>query len=180
MTERPSTVFLDIETQRLADEVGGWSNVSKLGVAVAVTYSTADSAFHHFAEGQVPDLIDQLETADLIVGFNLLCFDYEVLRPHTDVDLRQLPTVDMLQDIYRQLGFRVGLGALASATLGSSKLADGIQAVKWYREGRIDDVLRHCQRDVVVTRDLYAFGRDKKYVQFRDKRRRLRKVSVNW
>jgi len=39
----------------------------------------------------------------------------------------------------------------------------------------------YCKQDVKVTKELYEFGREKGYVQFRDKRsHRLRKVSVRW
>jgi DEAD/DEAH box helicase domain-containing protein len=180
LSQESNTVFLDIETQRLAHDVGGWRNVSLLGMAAAVTYSSREAIFRHYTERQSNDLVRELQSADLIVGFNVLRFDYAVLRPYTNVDLQRLPTVDMLQDIYHKLGFRVSLDSLASATLGTSKSANGIQAVRWYREGRIQDVLAYCEKDVEVTRDLYEFGRMHRYLQFRDKRWRLRKVAVNW
>ena len=109
-------VFFDLETKKLADEVGGWSNVSQMGLAVAVIYSTADAAYHHFTEERVPELVATLQQADRVVGFNLLRFDYGVLQPYTEVPLHELPTVDMLQHIYRTLGFRLSLDAVATAT----------------------------------------------------------------
>ena len=175
-----NTVFFDVETQRLIDEVGGWHHISRLGLAAAVTYSTADGLFRHYTEESVADLIAELQAADLVVGFNVFRFDYEVLRPYTDVDLQRLPTVDMLAHIYQRLGFRISLDALAAATLGTSKSADGIQAVRWYRQGQIDKVLAYCQQDVAITRDLYEFGRTHRYVQYHDKYWRLRRVAVNW
>ena len=33
-------VYFDLETQKSADEVGGWGNISKMGMSVGVTYST--------------------------------------------------------------------------------------------------------------------------------------------
>ena len=179
-SQQISTVFFDVETQRLADEVGGWHNVSKMGLAAAVTYSTESGTFRHFTEEKVTELVAELQSAGLVVGFNVLRFDYSVLQPYTGVDLQRLPTVDMLQDIYQQLGFRVALNSLAAATLGASKLADGIQAVRWYKQGRLGDLLAYCEEDVKITRDLYEFGRTHKYLQFRDKSRRLRKVAVSW
>ena len=61
----------------------------------------------------------------------------------------------MLDHIYRRLGYRVSLDNLATTTLGVSKSADGLQAVRWFREGRIQEVLEYCQQDVEVTRRLY-------------------------
>jgi DEAD/DEAH box helicase domain-containing protein len=173
-------VFFDVETQRTFDEVGGRHNIRKLGLSVAVTYSTADGAFHHYTEETVDDLIAELKAADRVVGFNVLGFDYEVLRAYTDDPLDDIPTVDMLDHIYKRLGFRVSLDNLAGTTLGTAKSADGLQAVRWYREGRIQEILEYCQQDVEVTRQLYNYGRKNKHVRFRDRSHRSQMVSVNW
>lgn len=175
-----NTVYFDLETKYLANEVGGWHNIHKMELAVAVTYSTADGAFHHFTEAQADELVAQLLQADLVVGFNVLRFDYTVLQPYTEVALKKLPTVDMLQDLYRQLGFRVSLDAVASATLGTGKSADGVQAVQWFREGKIEQVLAYCERDVQVTRDVYEFGKQNGFVRFHDRRYHVRQVPVRW
>ena len=173
-------VFFDLETRRSFQEVGGRHNIRKLSLSVAVTYSTADGGYHHYTEETVDELIEELKAADLVVGFNLLSFDYVVLTAYTNHPLRQLPTVDMLDDIYRTLGFRLSLDALASATLGVGKSADGLQAIRWWRQGKMQELFEYCQQDVEVTRQLYEFGRQNKYVQFRDRRGRMRRVAVNW
>jgi DEAD/DEAH box helicase domain-containing protein len=174
-----NTVFFDLETQRIFDEVGGRHNVRMLGLAVAVTYSTADEAFHHYLEADAARLIADLEAADRVVGFNLLTFDYEVLRAY-QAGFAPPDTVDMLDHIYRRLGFRVSLDNLASTTLGVGKSADGLQAVRWFREGRIQQVLDYCQQDVEVTRRLYEHGHHHKHLRFRDSRYREQKVPVSW
>lgn len=173
-------VFFDLETQRSFQEVGGRHNIRKLGLSVAVTYSTADGEYHHYTEDNVADLIEELKAADLVVGFNVIRFDYEVLRAYTDDPLRKLPTVDMLDDIYRTLGFRLSLDALASATLGTTKSADGLQAIRWWRQGKLQELFDYCQQDVEVTRQLYEFGKQNKYVQYRDRQWRMRRVPVKW
>ena len=173
-------VVFDLETQRTIDEVGGRQNIRRLGLAVAVTYSTADETYWYYSEETVADLIAQLLVAPLVVGFNLYRFDYEVLAAYTNERLSRLPTVDMLDYLYRQLRFRLSLDSLASATLGMSKAGDGLQAVRWFREGRQDKVREYCQQDVELTYRLYQFGKQNKYVQFRDKKRGLRKVEVGW
>jgi DEAD/DEAH box helicase domain-containing protein len=114
------------------------------------------------------------------VGFNVLRFDYEVLRAYTDDALDDIPTVDMLDQIYRRLGFRVSLDNLAGATLGTSKSADGLQAVQWYKQGRIQEILDYCQQDVEVTRRLYEYGKQHKHVKYRDRRYRTQMIPVTW
>jgi len=173
-------VFFDLETRRSFQEVGGRHNIHKLGLSVAVTYSTADGEYHHYTEETVDELIEELKTADLVVGFNVLSFDYVVLTAYTDHPLRKLPTVDMLDDIYRTLGFRLSLDALATATLGVGKSADGLQAIRWWRQGKMQELFDYCQQDVEVTRQLYEFGRQNKYLHYLDRRGRMRRVAVNW
>jgi DEAD/DEAH box helicase domain-containing protein len=173
-------VFFDVETQRSFDEVGGRHNLHRLGLSAAVIYSTADEAYHHYTEETVDELIAALRGADLVVGFNVLNFDYKVLRAYTDDPLGDIPTVDMLDHIYKRLGFRVSLDNLAGATLGAAKSADGLQAVRWYREGRIQEILDYCQQDVEVTRQLYEYGKQHKHVKFWDRNYRAKMVPVNW
>jgi DEAD/DEAH box helicase domain-containing protein len=175
-----NTLFFDVETQRTFDEVGGRHNIHKLGLAAAVTYSTADEAFRHYTEETVAQLIAELKAADLVVGFNVLRFDYVVLGAYTPEPLDGLPTVDMLDHIHKRLGFRVSLGNLAATTLGVTKSADGLQAVRWYKEGRIQEILDYCQQDVEVTRQLYEYGRQHKHLKFQDRNYRMQMVQVNW
>jgi DEAD/DEAH box helicase domain-containing protein len=173
-------ITLDVETQKTADEVGGWSNIRDMRLAVAVTYDAADDVYRDYTEGDVNLLVSTLRSADLVVGYNVLRFDYEVLRPYTDDPLSDIHTVDMLQDLYRALGWRPKLGDVAAATLGESKNADGLQAVRWFREGKLDQVIAYCHRDVEVTWKIYEFGRRNGYVKYHDKRWREHTIQVQW
>jgi DEAD/DEAH box helicase domain-containing protein len=174
------TVAFDLETQYLADEVGGWSNIRDLRLSVGVIYDVAEDTYRHYTEDQAEDLIADLRRADLVVGYNVLRFDYEVLRAYTDDLLSDLPTVDMLQDLYHTLGWRLKLDNVASATLGESKSADGVQAVHWFRNGQLDKVIEYCRRDVEVTWRVYQFGQQNGYIQYRDRYWRTHKVPVGW
>jgi DEAD/DEAH box helicase domain-containing protein len=172
-------VVFDLETQRLADEVGGWSRVSRMGLALGVAHSE-ETGFVTFTEETVGDLVALLKDADLIVGFNQMRFDYEVLSAYTDVDLRARPNLDILREIYRVLGFRLKLNELAETTLGRTKLSDGLQAVKWFREGRHDLLEEYCREDVTITRELFHFGSEKGYLLFRNKKGKTARIPINW
>ena len=173
-------IAFDLETQYTADEVGGWSHIRDMRLAVGVTSDAAEDAYHDYTEQQAERLIADLRGADLIVGYNVLRFDYEVLRAYTDDPLSDLPTVDMLQHIHRALGWRLKLDNVASATLGESKSADGLDAVRWFRQGLLAKVTDYCRRDVEVTWKVYQFGRQNGYVQYRDRKWRLHKIPVQW
>lgn len=173
-------VFFDIETQNTFQEVGG-HYPERLRLSVAVTYNTADAAFHRYTEQNVAELLTELAAADLVVGFNLYGFDYPVMQQYTQtVTLAQLPTVDMMRALEKRLGHRIGLDAVASATLKIGKSADGLQAVRWWREGRMEELFHYCEQDVDVTRQLYEFGKAYHYVAYYDRQRKLRQVTVTW
>lgn len=173
-------VYFDLETQKTADEVGGWSRADKMRVSVAVIYSTALDDFIVYQEKDVLRLINDLMRAELVVGFNVRSFDYAVLKPYTPIDLRKLPTLDILEDVRRVIGHRISLDALAACTLGVGKSANGLQAVRWFKQGQIEPIIEYCKQDVAVTRDLYRFGCQNRYVSFRNRRGVIQRVPVNW
>jgi DEAD/DEAH box helicase domain-containing protein len=176
----PNIRIFDLETQYTADEVGGWDHIRDMRLAVAVTYDPVENLYRDYFEADAARLIADLRSADLIVGYNLYRFDYEVLRAYTDDALADLPTVDMLQDLYRQLGWRPKLDSVASATLSENKSADGLQAVRWFRAGQLAQVVDYCRRDVEVTWRVYHFGQQHGYVQCRDRHWRVHRVPVGW
>lgn len=101
--EKPDIVYLDLETQHSLSEVGGWRNINKLRVSIGVTFSTALNKYIIYWEPTVHQLIHQLTKAHLIVGFNLLKFDYKVLQAYTSIHLAQLPTLDIMDYISQRL-----------------------------------------------------------------------------
>jgi len=173
-------VTFDVETQHTADEVGGWGNIPDMHLAAAVTYDAGDNVYRDYGEQEVDLLIATLRGADLVVGYNVLRFDYQVLSAYTDVQLSELPTVDLLQDLHKALGWRPKLDTVAAATLGQKKSANGLQAVRWFREGKLDKVFAYCRRDVEVTWQVYEFGMHNGYVKVHDRRWRERVVPVRW
>ena len=171
-------IYFDLETQKTAQEVGGWSYIDRMKLAVAVTFSTTDQQYTTFEESDVGLLINQLTTADCIVGFNLKAFDYVVLRPYTPVDLWELPTFDMLEQIRAVLGFRLSLDALAQATLRESKSADGLQSVRWWKAGRADLVTEYCRKDVEITMRLHRYACQNGHLLFRGRDTRVQRVNI--
>ena len=184
MDELPSEldkiIVFDLETQLTADEVGGWNHIRDMRLSVGVTYSVAEKLYRSYTEKEVDRLIGDLRAADLVVGYNVLRFDYEVLRAYTNDPLLDLPTVDMLRDLHRTLGWRPKLENVASATLGETKIGDGLQAARWFRAGELLKVIDYCKHDVEITWRVYEFGKHNDYVQVRDRRWRTHRVPVRW
>ncbi len=177
----PVTVVFDLETLRSAEEVGGWGNCHRMGIAVGVALVLEEGRFEVFPEVRVGELAELLATATRVIGFNVKRFDYRVLSGYTGVDYaRMLPTLDLLEDVHRRIGFRVGLDHLAQETLGAAKSGDGLQCLEWVRQGRLDLVEAYCRKDVELTRDLYLHGRREGFVAFRHRERGRIRLPVDW
>ena len=173
-------VYFDLESQKLFEEVGG-RFPAKLLLACGVTWSSVRNDFAVYWEQEAVALVAELQSADHVIGFNILNFDYEVLRPYApNVNFRSIRSTDMLQDIYRALNFRLSLDSVAKATLGATKSADGMQSVIWYRNGELDKVAEYCKSDVDITRRIHEFGRDNGFVHYYSKLGSKLKVAVNW
>ena len=175
-----NTVYFDLESQKLFQEVDG-RDPSKLLLACGVTWSTERDDFAVYWEQDVQGLISELKTADRVIGFNIVNFDYQVLKPYApNENFRAFRSTDMLQDIFSSLNFRISLDTIAKATLGETKTADGIKSVEWFRNGELDKVAEYCKSDVDITRRVFEFGRENGYIHYYSKLGSKLKVAVNW
>jgi DEAD/DEAH box helicase domain-containing protein len=177
----PDIVYFDLETQRTANDAGGWNCKHSMGMSVGVTYSTRLGEYRIYGEKRVQDLVQQLLRADLVVRFNVISFDYELLMGYTAYDLPHLcQTLDLMVEIEKKLGHRLGLDAVASASLGVGKTGDGLDAIRWWREGRILDIAEYCCFDVKCTKLVHEFGIAKRQLFYTDRFQQRKSVPVEW
>jgi DEAD/DEAH box helicase domain-containing protein len=166
-------VYFDLETQKSAAEVGGWHNKRAMKIALG-TYEI-------YREDDVYALLQELQRADRVIGYNVLDFDFEVLAPYAVFDLSQVPVLDLMRDVEKNIGTRVGLDAVSEQTLGCGKTSDGMEALKWWKEGRMAQIAEYCCYDVKATRMVHEFGLQYGCVfYFSKKTMRREKVPVNW
>jgi hypothetical protein len=176
-----NVVYFDLETQKSADEVGGWDRIREMRMSVGVTYSTARGEYKIYGEKDVNALIDELRRADLVVGFNNLRFDYEVLVGHNPFfDVEQVQTLDMMVELQKTLQHRLSLDSIASATLGVEKTSEGLQAIRWFKEGKLLEIAEYCCYDVKITRLVHEHGLVKKQLQYVNRFGRTMSVAVSW
>lgn len=159
-------VVFDLETQLGADEVGGWGNIRGMKMAFASVYRFPDGEWLDFWEKDISGLIDVLSGANLVIGFNHIRFDYEVLRGYSGFDFGSLKNYDILVELQKRLGHRLKLDQVAEATLGVRKTADGLQSLRWWKQGELAKIGEYCRHDVEVTRDLFFHIIDKGYLLF--------------
>jgi len=160
-------VVFDIETQNSFAEVE--NDFKKLRVSVISLYRSDTDSYHSFVEDELSQVWPIFEKADRVIGFNSEHFDLPVLNNYYLGNLLQLPHLDMLKKVKDSLGIRIKLAVLAEATLDNvTKSADGLQAIRWWREGKIDEIKKYCEQDVRVTKELYDFGRKNKQLFYKN------------
>lgn len=178
---RTNYVYFDLETQKSAAEVGGWHNKREMRMSLGVTYSSVRGEYQIYLEDEADKLINELQRADYVVGFNVINFDYEVLMRYAFFDFRDTPTIDLLDDVEASIGKRIKLDAIAQETLGVGKTADGLEALKWFKEGKMHEIAEYCCFDVKTTRLVHEFGAKYGQLYFKDERTQRREAfSVDW
>jgi len=171
---------IDIETRYSAQEVGGWNRADRMGVSIACVYDSEDDSMHDYEQDQMDELVAHLKQFDLVIGFNHVKFDYAVLGGLHPFRFRDLPNLDLLVEVNNRLGYRLKLDNIAQATLDVGKSADGLMALEWWKEGRLDLITEYCRQDVAVTRDVYLFGREHGHVFFTNKAGKKVKLPIAW
>ncbi|NNK58166.1 MAG: DEAD/DEAH box helicase [Desulfofustis sp.] len=159
----------DLETKRSAQECGGWNMAHRMGVSVGVLYDSQLDEYVTYFEDEIDHLVDHLFNCELAVGFNIKRFDYQVLSAYTRRHFHDHPTLDLLEEIHNQLGYRLGLNRLVEETLGLRKTADGVQALAWYKEGKLREIADYCREDVKLTRNLFLYALECSHLLFRNK-----------
>lgn len=181
-------VYFDLETQRSFGDVGGAKNKDKMGISVGVAYSTRTGQYHIFNESQTDDLVEMLIKADLVVGYNHIYFDYPVLQGYTILDLpNQTINLDMLIEVEKILGHRLKLDSIASATLGTGKSADGLDALRWWQQYKktgdpapMMKIAEYCCYDVKVTKEVHEYGVKHGHLLYNDRNDNPTKIEVDW
>jgi DEAD/DEAH box helicase domain-containing protein len=173
-------LFFDLETLRSADDVGGWQNIRDMGLALGVVFDSATGELRTYLEEDADRLADDLLAADRVVGFNSDRFDLTVLEGYVGKKIRGVRSLDLLVEVRGKLGKRLSLAHLVGETLGVGKSADGLQSLRWVKQGRFDLIERYCRDDVVLTTALWAHGRERGYVLFKTKEGIRARVPVKW
>lgn len=159
-------VIFDIETQNTFAEVN--NDFKKLKISVISIYRTDLDSYQSFTENELSQLWPILEKSDRLIGYNSEHFDLPVLGNYYLGDLTKIPHLDIMKEVKEALGFRLKLADLAEATLDNvQKTADGLQALRWWKEGKIEEIKKYCEQDVRVTKEIYDFGKNNKQLFYK-------------
>jgi len=150
-------VVFDIETKNIFEEVGS-NNPVDLDISVVAIYDSATDKYESFTEEKFSKLWPILEQADMLIGFNSDHFDIPLLDKYYPGDLTKIKSLDVMREIRTVIGRRIKLDYIAEGTLGRNKISHGLEAVRWWKEGKIDEIVKYCIEDVRITKDIYDYA----------------------
>ena len=160
-------IFLDIETRNSFQEVGSAESTA-LDISVVCIYDSLTEEFSSYLQEDLPKLWPILESADSIVTFNGDHFDLPLLNKYYSGDLLKMNSLDILKEVKKSLGHRIGLGAIAQATLGVGKSGHGLEAIDWWKKGEIEKIIKYCIEDVRITKEVYDYALANQKLKYKD------------
>ncbi len=160
-------IIFDLETQNTFQDVGSTDSVA-LDISVGTFYDSFSETYTTVTVDELQKIWPLLEQADALVGYNSNHFDIPLLNKYYPGDLTQIKSIDLLEDIRKSIGRRLRLDSIAQATVGAKKSANGLQAVRWWREGKIDEIKKYCEQDVKVTKKIFDYALKHGHVKFKD------------
>ncbi|MBS7631804.1 hypothetical protein KEJ47_09625 [Candidatus Bathyarchaeota archaeon] len=180
--------FFDLETQYLLQELGMNHynrDPTKLKLAVAGILRNGETSF--FSENQLDELLKILNDADLIVGHNLLEFDYLVLEPYLGSSILESlrdKTFDIMLELKKLTGCYISLDDLCRRNLGLSKCCNTLEIPKMWRDGKREEVRDYLLNDLKMTEAIFTHGKNRGVFKYEHKEygKSLgeREIKVKW
>jgi len=160
-------IFFDIETRNVFEDVNSNNSVD-LDISVVAIYDSKTDDYQSFTQEQFNKLWPIIEQADMLIGYNSDHFDIPLLDKYYPGDLTKIKSLDIMKEIRAVLGRRIKLDYIAAGTLGRQKISHGLEAVRWWKEGKIDQIAKYCIEDVRITKDIYDYALKNKKLLYKE------------
>ena len=173
-------VTFDIET------IGGMGRGAwkpeDLELTICCTHDSETDTYDSFLKEDLPRLWKLLETTDALVGYNSDHFDIPILNKYYPGDLMKIKSIDLLKEVQAVLGRRIKLDTIAEGTLGKKKIADGRQAMVWWKEGNIKKLREYCLKDVEITKRVFDHALEHNTLFFKElgAKKEIKLDTSNW
>jgi DEAD/DEAH box helicase domain-containing protein len=172
-------LVFDVESKNIFDEVSGDDVYKELGISYMSYYRSDTDKIEGFFEDDVPKFKALMDNADMIIGYNIIGFDYPVLKAYFEFDEKKYNTCDLYKIIHDQHKIHLKLDNITTATLGGGKIAHGLDAIRFYREGQLDKLKEYCDSDVELTKNAYEFIKQNGFCYYIDGIGNKVKLEVN-
>lgn len=166
-----SKIIFDIETRNIFTDVNS-DKAEDLDISVLSLWDSETKKFHSFTQETFDQMWPFFQNASMFITFNGKHFDIPLLQKYTTIDLSKIHHLDIFAEVQKSIGKKIGLDNIASNTLGTSKSANGLQAVAWWNTGEIDKIIKYCEQDVNVTKDVYEYARQNNKLFYEDRNTR--------
>lgn len=174
----PNIIVFDIET---IGNISSPNFVDEMQITVVGIYNYAKNEYKTYFLEELAELEAELKQAHLLVGFNNDHFDTPILNKYFTLDLFSIASFDILREFKLKTGKRLGLDAIAGMTLGSHKSGTGSNAMTLYQEGKLQELAEYCINDVKLTKDIFEYCINNKYLIYPSKDGWLRlKVNMEY
>ncbi len=132
-------------------------DTSEFRVSVCGAYISWTNEYLAFLEEDIADFLELVKSADLIVGYNHLWFDFPVLQKYANWDLaKQTNNYDILLEIEKKIGYKVKLNDVCKANLTNDVKTDSYETYKhYYWDKNWYPLIDYCMNDVRLTNQLF-------------------------
>jgi DEAD/DEAH box helicase domain-containing protein len=160
-------VVFDIETRNIFQDVGK-NDPAALDISIVAAYDSETDSYDSYSVEELSRLWPIIEKADMLIGFNSDHFDIPLLNKYYPGDLTLIKSLDLLVEVKNALGRRLRLDSIAEGTLKTNKSAHGLQAYRWWKEGKVDLIRQYCIDDVKITKKVYEYALKKGELKYKD------------
>jgi uncharacterized protein YprB with RNaseH-like and TPR domain len=150
-------IVFDIETKNIFQDVGS-NNPADLSISVVGIYNYETDSYKAYLEEDFGELWKVIENTDTLITFNGDHFDIPLLNKYYAGDLFKIKSVDILKEMQKSAGRRMKLDQIAEGTLGVKKSGHGLDAIRWWKSGEIDKIIKYCLDDVKITKEVYEYA----------------------
>lgn len=152
-------IVFDIETSNTFYDTGS-NDPALLNLSLIAVHDSETNSYYSYLQDELSQLWPLLEKADMLIGYNSDHFDIPLLNKYYPGDLRDIKSLDIMKEVRNSIGRRPKLDHIAEATLGIKKIGNGLDAIKWWKEGNIEKIRKYCLKDVEITKRVYDYARE--------------------
>lgn len=159
-------IVFDIETKNTFSEAES-NNPADLDISLVGIYNYEKDEYLSFLAEELGDLWPILEKTEMLIGFNSNHFDIPLLNKYYPGDLSKIKSLDIMHEVKKVIGRRVSLNQISKATLGKGKIGKGLDAIKWWKAGDIENLRKYCLEDVKITKEVYDYAFQNKKLKYK-------------
>ncbi len=160
-------ITFDLETKNFFQDVGSNDPVD-LDISVVCIHDSETDQYSSYFEKDFNKLWPIFEQADILITWNGDHFDIPLLNKYYPGDLSKIKSLDLMREVQKVLGRRLKLDSVGEATLGRNKTGHGSDAVTWWQNGDLDNLVSYCIEDVRLTKDLFDYAMTNNILKFKE------------